>query len=180
MSINYADLTSEVRTCMLGELDDDLSRGSLYLSTRLTPLGVTAWHRLLRAALEGHDDGWLAKQLSSAGYLLAHESRRTAHGTTMVRVPHTAPMTLAEGEFNRFYARGLSRWAVASGEVILQVYRGKTVDQTRRESEAMIGRTIDAAALLRDLRSSVGVEPALGLPPGPNSGLSVRRVRRLV
>ena len=37
---------------------------------------------------------------------------------------------------------------------------------------ALCLRAVDA--LLRDLRSHPGVETSLGLPPGPNSGLSVQ------
>jgi hypothetical protein len=37
----------------------------------------------------------------------------------------------------------------------------------------MVGKKISAIALLGDLRKSQGVEPALGLPPGPNSGLTI-------
>jgi hypothetical protein len=40
----------------------------------------------------------------------------------------------------------------------------------------MIGRRLNAQALLGDLRKHVGVDTALGLPPGPNSGLSGRLV----
>ena len=45
------------------------------------------------------------------------------------------------------------------------IYRGKEVQQPRAESQAMIGKRINAGALLDDLRKSPGVEPALGLPP---------------
>jgi hypothetical protein len=47
------------------------------------------------------------------------------------------------------------------------------VANARSASEAKIGTQVDARALLADLRSHQGLEPALGLPPGPNSGLSV-------
>lgn len=50
------------------------------------------------------------------------------------------------------------------------------VRNPRPESEAMVGSRLPAQALLDDLRTSQGVEPALGLPPGPNSGITVRRV----
>lgn len=46
------------------------------------------------------------------------------------------------------------------------------MSQPRPESEAMIGRLIIAEKLLKDLRASIGVEPALGLPKGPNSVLA--------
>jgi hypothetical protein len=56
----------------------------------------------------------------------------------------------------------------------LLVYRAKAVMVPRADSQAMIGIMIDAKALLADLRIHQGVDTALGLPNGPNSGLSVR------
>jgi hypothetical protein len=57
----------------------------------------------------------------------------------------------------------------------LIVYRAKPVRNPRPESEAMIESTLAADDLLTDLRSHTGDEmPTLGVPSGPNSGLSVR------
>ena len=56
----------------------------------------------------------------------------------------------------------------------VEVYRAKTVAEPRPESMAMIGARLGPDALLMDLRANVGVDTALGLPPGPNSGLSGR------
>jgi hypothetical protein len=53
------------------------------------------------------------------------------------------------------------------------VYRAKAVEHARSESQQKIGSCVAAEPLLRDLRTHVGVDTALGLPPGPNSGLSV-------
>ena len=61
-----------------------------------------------------------------------------------------------------------------SGKTQVRVYRAKHVDNPRPESEAKIGVLVDAQKLLNDLRTNPGVEPALGIPPGPNSGLSVQ------
>lgn len=102
------------------------------------------------------------------------QRRKPKGGVTTARVPVTAAETLAEGEFNRFYARGLCRRALEDSIRELIVYRAKEVRNPRPESVAMIGRRVDPTALLGDLRTHPGVEPALGLPPGPNSGLSVR------
>lgn len=106
------------------------------------------------------------------------QRRKPKGGFTTARVPFNAHETLAEGEFNRFYARGLCACVLAEGGSEVEVYRGKIVTSPRPESEAMIGQHLSAQQLLEDLRTAQGVEPALGLPPGPNSGLTVRRIER--
>jgi len=78
-----------------------------------------------------------------------------------VRVPKNAPQTLAEGEFNRYYIRGLCARAIAEGIDEVVVYRGKAVKDPRTESQAKIGKRFNARVLLRDLRNSTGVEPAV-------------------
>ena len=103
------------------------------------------------------------------------EQRRARNGGyTSVRVPVTAPDTLAEGEFNRFYIRGVCRHALESNIGAVEVYRAKAVMQPRSDSQTKIGAMIPAQSLLNDLRVNIGVDTALGLPPGPNSGLSVK------
>jgi hypothetical protein len=89
-------------------------------------------------------------------------------------VPHNAPETLAEGEFNRFYIRAICVIALRRGQTDVEVYRAKDVIKPRPESASKMGSRVDANALLNDLRTSIGVESALGIPAGPNSGLSVR------
>lgn len=176
MSIQYSNIDAEVRKFMLQELGMDESNKTLYISPRLTEQGASNWPAMLRKAIENHNDGWLASELRLQGLMRSHEERRKPKGGfTNARVPITAPDTLAEGEFNRFYARGLCASVLASGGTGVVVCRGKQVSNPRSESEAMIGRAIPAGELLEDLRTSQGVEPALGLPPGPNSGLTVRR-----
>jgi hypothetical protein len=177
MSIQYPNLDTEVRKFMLREIEMDEANKTLYISPRLTAQGAQTWPVILREAMENHDDGWLASELRSRGFMRTHEERRKPKGGfTTAKVPVTAPDTLAEGEFNRFYARGLCASVVASGGTEVMVFRGKQVTNPRPESEAMIGRAISAKQLLEDLRTSQGVEPALGLPPGPNSGLTIRRL----
>jgi hypothetical protein len=161
---------------MIRELERDQAAGVLYISPRLNDTGAQAWSQILREAFESHDDTWIATTLRSSGLLRTEEQRRKPKGGfTMAQVPHTAPDTLAEGEFNRFYARGLCADVVDSGGTFVEVYRGKDVQSPRPESEAMIGKRILAQSLLDDLRTAQGGEPALGLLIGPNTGLTVRR-----
>jgi len=178
MGIHCESLDKVVRSYMIQELDADVSNGRLYISPRLTEAGAKIWPDILREAFGEHDDMWIAATLRSHGLLNAQEHRRKPRGGfTIVQVPYTAADTLAEGEFNRFYARGLCMQVLSTDGTQVEVYRGKDVRDPRPESQAMIGRLLPAQKLLDDLRSSPGVEPALGLPPGPNSGLTVRRAK---
>ena len=163
-----------LRQLMLEEIALDVSLGSLYLSKRLSPAGQRDYPSLLCEAARSHDIDWLA-DLRQQGRMNGTEQRRNrSGGYTTARVPVTAPDTAAEGEFNRFYARALCRRAIAGESDTLVVYRAKQVDQPRAESLALIGTSLDPTALLADLRAHPGMDTALRLPPGPNSGLSVR------
>ena len=104
------------------------------------------------------------------------ERRRTKSGIITAKVPKDANKTLAEGEFNRYYIRGVCKKAISEG-LEIEVYRAKQVEKPRPESQALIGKTLDPKTLLDDLRERIGVDTALGVPAGPNSGLSVRLKR---
>ena len=176
MGLAYANLDAETRGYVLEEIDMAVADKSIYLSPWLSPRGLTDWATLLRIAAENGSDDTLAAELRREGRVNVTAQRRKPKSTEMTtyRVPDTAPMTMAEGEFNRFYCRGLCRRAIANGVAELEVYRAKQVEHPRPESEAKIGTHADPRAILEDLRKSPGVEPALGLPPGPNSGLTLR------
>jgi hypothetical protein len=102
------------------------------------------------------------------------QRKKPTGGYTTAKVPINAPDMMAEGEFNRFYARGLCLRAIAEGIPTVTVYRAKEVNNPRPESEALIGTHVSAEQLLQDLRQHTGTDTDLGLPGGPNSGLSVR------
>lgn len=170
MALQYCNLTAEVRPHMAKELDHDIERKCVYVSGRLTIEGSNLWEGLLREALVEHDDAWLAQQLRQKGLVRATEM--TVRGSR--RVPFTAADTLSEGEFNRFFMRGLCRYAIAENIESVVVYRARESSNPRRESELMIGNVHPSRAALRDLRESVGTTPSqLGMPQ-PNSGLSLR------
>lgn len=175
MALLLLDLDEKTRRCMAQEISRDLYLGALYRSPRLSGVGRRDWPELLLSAAQHHDERWLAHQLAIESRLNEHETRRLPlGGTTIAKVPANAGETLAEGEFNRFYARGLCLRAIADGIAALEVYRAKRVAVERPDSAAMIGARLDPRALLDDLRTHPGMETALGLPRGPNSGLSVK------
>ncbi|MBX9581007.1 MAG: hypothetical protein K2X87_11920 [Gemmataceae bacterium] len=161
---------------MVQEIMADHGAGVLYLSPRLSAVGRQLYPDLFRAAAESHDMQWLATELNRAGRLKTTEERLLKNKAIQAKVPHNAAETLAEGEFNRFYVRGLCRFVLEGNpEAEVEVYRAKDVADPRPESEARIGERYKAVALLEDLRTSNnGIDVALGVPAGPNSGLSVR------
>ena len=159
---------------MLAELTDDEANGRLYLSDRLTSRGRAEYAGLLRKAFADGNDTSLAHDLNQPGILKTFETAVRRGRAYSKRVPHTAAATVAEGEFNRFYLRGLCRSVLAFGGSELVIYRARASRSPRSVSEAMVGQRISAEALLADLRRNVGVDTALGVPPGPNSGLSAR------
>jgi hypothetical protein len=160
---------------MLAEIELDIASGHLYISPRLSASGARDYPDLLREAARNGTDTSLAAELRAIGRMNTTEQRRKPKGGfTTAQVPVDAPETLAEGEFNRFYARGLCRRAIVEGIETMVVYRAKPVDNPRPECQALIGTHLSPQQLLHDLREHVGTDTALGVPAGPNSGLSVR------
>ncbi len=175
MGLIYENLNERTRAFMLNEIELDVIKKNLYISKRFNEIGREKYLELLKSAAQKHDDNWLANELRRLGCIKAFIERKMASGDiTTVKVPVNAAETFAEGEFNRFYIRGLCRAAIEDGILELEICRGKEVKQPRPESLARIGKMVPAGKLLEDLRVSPGVEPALGVPSGPNSGLTAR------
>lgn len=176
MGLKFENLDGETRRYMLEEIDRDIAADRIYRSAYLTQSGQGVWPDLLRAAAEtGNDDSLSA---SARGRFNATTQRRkpNGYGYSTAKVPHNAAEVLSESEFNRYYVRGLSRRAIAERIHRLEVYRAKIVAQPRPESERKIGLLVDPEVLLLDVRKAQehGVETALGIPPGPGSGITVR------
>ncbi len=175
MSLDFKHLDTRTRSLMLVEIDRDIAAGALYLSDNLSPQGRVEYPKLLRAAAQSGSDVTLGQAIH--GVLNSHEKSRQLKSGGLSRPPvmrSNAHEMLAEGEFNRFYIRGLCLRAMEDGIPEVIVYRAKTVETPRSDSERKIGQGVAAEALLTDLRMHPGVDTALGLPSGPNSGLSVR------
>ncbi|APT30566.1 hypothetical protein MCBMB27_01275 [Methylobacterium phyllosphaerae] len=174
MGLRYENLDPETRRFMLEEIEMDAASDRIHLSAYLTQRAQGDWPDWLREAAQSGTDDTLAARLRMGTALNRTTMRRTRGGYTQAKVPYNAAEVLAEGEFNRFYVRGLSRRALSEGIPRLEVYRAKAVMQPRPESQRLIGLLVDPDILLLDVRRSTGVETALGVPPGPGSGITVR------
>ncbi|MBI5680280.1 MAG: hypothetical protein HZC47_05255 [Methanobacterium sp.] len=174
MSFNLENLDEEIRGLMLEELDLDMKNKRLYLSERLNNYGKSEYPEILKNGMLKGNCETLAAALILENYWNEKEPRRSKkYGLKYVKVPKNAHETLAEGEFNRFYIRALCRKAIINKNEI-EIYRAKQVRNPRKESQIIIGKSLDPKKLLEDLRVKIGVDTVLGMPPGPNSGLSIR------
>lgn len=175
MGLDYKNLDDATRRFMLEEIEMDVGSGSMYVSNYLNSEGAARWPDLLRQAAQNGSDDTLADAISTQALLKQEvERKKPKGGFTIARVPVTAHTTLGEGEFGRYFVRGLCRRAIDEGQPQLEVYRAKAVAEPRPGSNEKIGLRVNPADILDDLRRTTGVEPLLGLPPGPNSGLTLR------
>lgn len=162
-----------IRNLMLQEFKRDLNNESLYLSPRIKEEFYDLYKNLLENAITKGNPESFALKLSEKRILKSTVPRNTKKGLIFAKMPVDAVITLAEGEFNRFYIRAVCLKAINENKEI-EVYRAKQVKNPRSESQFKIGKTIDSKKLLDDLRKNIGIDTALGIPSGPNSGLSIR------
>src|SRR5512138_1525108 len=176
MALYFENLDDRTRGLMLEEMDYDIAHNQLHISPFLSGQGQRDYVNLLRETLQGGNDETLAQSLREHRRILRTLPRRNPRGGySMSATPENAAQVLAESEFNRYYIRALARRAIEDGIQELVIYRAKPVSSPRPESEARIETSLSPQDLLNDLRAHPGDEPpALGVPSGPNSGLSVR------
>ncbi len=172
--MNLRNLDKRTRTFMAQEVERDIFSGILYISKRFNDKGRKEYPSVLLEAVKSHDGDWLALQIYTRGFLDHEEVKHIQKEIIAIaQVPATAGLTFAEGQFNRYYMRGVCLAAIEDGVPEVVVYRGKGAAQPRAASEAMVGKRIPAPALLEDLRAVPGSRSRFGIPPGPNSGLTV-------
>jgi hypothetical protein len=170
MAMRYHNLDDTTRAFMLSEYDRDSGDGQLYVCKRLKDAGRRQFPVLLRQAIAQHDDGWLAEQLRELLLLTSYS------GTGVPGVGTQVAEGIAEGEFNRYYMRGLCARAIAEGVEQVQVYRAKVVATRNHQTLERIGQSLSPAKLLAEFHSAHISDPALASPFGPDTGLSMRFV----
>lgn len=177
MGFEFKNLDECTRSFMLKEFEKDSDEKALYISDRLNENGKEFFPTLLRDAIMSGDEEILSERLATGDFFNKTYSRKNKNGgLTDVKMPVNAATTLAEGEFSRFYARAICLRAIENGIKEVKVYRAKEVQNPRFESEEKIGKTVSAEKLLDDLRNNIGMNLALGIPAGPNSGLNVELI----
>jgi len=175
MSLYYPNLDERTRQFMLEEMEYDIANNQLHISPFLSGQGQHDYPNLLREAIQNGSDETLEKSLRAHRRINRTLPRRKPEGGYMIAAaPANAARILAEGEFNRFYIRALARRAIEEGIPELIIFRARPSSNPRPESEALVETTLSPEDLLADLRAHPDQPPTLGVPSGPNSGLSVR------
>jgi hypothetical protein len=176
MALYFENLDDRTRQLMLAEMEYDIANHQLHISPFLSGQGQRDYENLLRDALRSGTDETLADSLREHRRILRTLPRRNpSGGYSIAATAENAAQVLAESEFNRYYIRALARRALEDGISELVIYRAKPVATPRPESEARLETSLAPQELLEDLRSHPGDErPSLGVPSGPNSGLTVR------
>ena len=175
MPLHYENLDPVTRRYALEELQRDMDDGSFHASERLRPEGVGEYKRLLHEAIRYYDDRWLEERADDL--VVEHEPRRTRSGGVIeAKVPSMAVRMLTEGDFNRYYMRGVSLRAIAEERGVVEVYRARLSLEARPESAELEGRRLKPAELLSWLRGEPSDDPGAARLGRPNSGLSIRLV----
>jgi hypothetical protein len=175
MPLQYQNLDPTTRRFAIGELDDDLKSGAFHASERLRPTAIADYQHLLRESLRYYDDLWLEQRASDL--LVDFETRQTrSGGQTTAKIPEMASRMLAEGDFNRYYMRGVALRAIEEGRQVVEVYRARLSLEPRPDSAEAEGQRVQAKDVLDYLRGTTNVAPSDVRLGRPNSGLSVRLV----
>ena len=175
MPLHYENLDPTTRRYAVTELDRDLATNTFHVSERIRPTAIAEYKRLLQEALRYYDDLWLEEHASDL--IVESEARRTKGGTqTMARVPQMAPRMLAEGDFNRYYMRGICLRAIEEQRGVVEIYRARLSLEARPESAEVEGSRLPPQELLEWLRGRPTDDVAAVRLGRPNSGLSVRLV----
>ena len=169
--MDLRNLDQLTREHMLDELQYDQRRLQIYYSKRLNEYGRSDYVPCLREAIADYDQEWLRERLEE-GRMVRTETSEQSH-SGFKKTPHDAARILSEGEFNRYYMRGLCKRAIEEEIPYLVVYRAKVPRRPDIFSEGKIGKRVNPYNLLLDLRKHVGGDTKMAIPPGPNSGLSV-------
>ncbi|RLV60873.1 hypothetical protein D5018_04315 [Parashewanella curva] len=163
-----------VRNEMISEIQNDIAQDKLYISDRLNQSGKEVYSQLLLAAAEeGNIESFVAN-LNMGYFNPTYLRKKPSGGFTSASMPYNANATLCEGEFNRFYIRAVCQKAISQDQQYITVYRARHSGTPRSASLRLENQQFSALQLLNDLQANVGVDTALGLPPGPNSGMSVK------
>ncbi len=174
MELFLPELDEVVRQWMATEIEADSVAGRLNVSPLLTSSGILQWGGVLLEAALWHDALWLAhRMLEDQLVIRTKRSRKLGNGSENVRVPDSAVFSLARNEFMQYYSRAICRKALAAGIDTVVIYRVMNPNVPRPQQDIPLGQGLSVREVFAALQQHHNLDAALGLPPGPVSGLSI-------
>lgn len=162
--MKFYHLNPKVRELMAVELAKDLSEDKFIFSAYVDAKKEGEWISLLKKTFLYHDPSWLSQELKKRDVLKRRSLKNLKEGKfTLALVPRSAEETLAQDEFNLYYIKALCVYALSQGIEELEIYSARRIQNHRPKSESLKGKKVSAEDVLRDLRSSLRGESALGL-----------------
>jgi hypothetical protein len=153
-----------VRNEMLTEFNLDNNKDVIYLSSYMQLSDKNKYINLLKVAISEGNTKTLEQQIGALFLPFSAKGKKR---------PIDAVSIFAEGEFNRYYIRGLCKKAIAEDKKLV-IYRAKQVVNPRPDSPFKIGEEVNAKEVLEDLQNDIKRDRVNKVPSGPNSGLSVK------
>jgi hypothetical protein len=178
MPFNFVNLEQKTREFMILELEYDIQHNLIYFSRRLNSSGHIRFPGLLKTTFMNGTDASLTNDLWNGCLNPNHQRTNKKTGKiSFVKTTIDNALTLAEGQFNRYYIRALCRRVIEEDNSDLEIYRAKVVITPRPESQLKIGKIIDPIQYLKALRADIEL---INVPLAqPNSGLSVKIIPKV-
>src|SRR5882672_8344012 len=107
------------------EINQNIADGVLVLSKRFTDAGNIGYPSLLRSAATDYDEAWLGERLIGSFNAMELSAGRWK------KVGRNASTLFAQGEFNRFYCRGLCLYAKGNPGNSIRIYRARQSSNPR-------------------------------------------------
>lgn len=189
MALAYSCLGDPgVRAHMVNEWQRELdvltrnySRAAWPYGRALNDHGLAVFLQFVPEALAHWDDEWLYSRIDDATFWQSQTSRTAASGKVYVARTnvHSAARTLAQGEFNTAYVRGLSAALLEQGVEACTVYRaGQAAEPRLTYCTALEGHQVPVQVIYDFHRAnyfpSPGNPASRPIPSGPNCHHTIR------
>jgi len=149
---------------MENELDEDIKTNNLYFSVYLPEDKKEEYLILLRKCIKSKDVNDLIEGVNP---LLTGLSPKTGNGRI-----ENSHKTFGEGEFNRYYCRGVCLKAIEEGKTVV-VYRARASIEPRSSSKHLLNKVFNPSVLIEDFRTKKRDSTSFMICL-PNSGNSIQ------
>jgi len=180
MAMNFEELDGKTRGYMLSEFEAEQSGGNPYRPKGLSAMGLSAFPKLMREAIQNGNEETLKASLSQTPLWNPTETY-VRNGVARERQLNVdqASERLALTEFNTWYVRGLAKRLTDEGISRCQAYRAAMPKWEPGECQSHEGQVFSVTEIFLGHRAKYWPEPgnpsAIAIPFGPGCHHTIRR-----